>query len=174
MSEQKMNFYRSLYDLAGIMPTERSRQRLITAMVDYFFEGIEPEGLNARETKAFEAVRGRIYASRKNAENRRGKTASTSGNDEKEPEVVANETDNEPCNETCDESGKGYVRFVPRSDEDRYISPSLSLEKNKSRKSTFGTGRGRASPPRPTNIVDYASEAARLREEFRQRWGEEA
>lgn len=105
MAEQRMNFYRSLYDLASILPSEKGRRRLLVAMLDYFFEGIEPSDLNTSESKAFEAVRGRIEASKRNANNRRVSVANETANETREvvanetrnetEEVVANETDNE-------------------------------------------------------------------------------
>ena len=68
MAEQRMNFYRSFYDLATMLP-ERERQRVCTALLDFFFEGTEPEGLTANGMKVFNGCRGRIEASRRNAEN---------------------------------------------------------------------------------------------------------
>lgn len=101
MAEQRMNFYRSLYDLASILPSEKGRRRLLVAMLDYFFEGIEPNDLNANESKAFEAVRGRIDASKRNANNRRVSVANETANETRNEttEVVANETANENDND---------------------------------------------------------------------------
>lgn len=101
MAEQRMNFYRSLYDLASILSSEKGRRRLLVAMLDYFFEGIEPNDLNANESKAFEAVRGRIDASKRNANNRRVSVANETANETRNEttEVVANETANENDND---------------------------------------------------------------------------
>lgn len=99
--ELKMNFYKSVYDLASVFP-EKGRRALLVAMLDYFFEGIEPDSLGARERKAFEAVRGRIDASKTNGNNRRGKKRSESRNET--GNESRNETHNESHNETGNES----------------------------------------------------------------------
>jgi hypothetical protein len=101
--EPKMNFYKSVYDLASVFP-EKGRKALLVAMLDYFFEGIEPDALGAKERKAFEAVRGRIDASKTNGNNRRGKKRGESHN----------ENGNESHNENANSMGTD-------------ISPSLSL-----------------------------------------------
>ncbi len=66
--EKKMNFYRSFYDLTTLLP-ERERQKVNTAMLDYFFEGIEPTGLSKNGMKVFLGCKGRISKSRTNASN---------------------------------------------------------------------------------------------------------
>lgn len=105
--EPKMNFYKSVYDLASVFP-EKGRRALLVAMLDYFFEGIEPDALGAKERKAFEAVRGRIDASKTNGNNRRGKKRNESHNEN------GNENGNESHNENPKSMGAD-------------ISPSLSL-----------------------------------------------
>ena len=99
--ELKMNFYKSVYDLASVFP-EKGRRALLVAMLDYFFEGTEPDSLGARERKAFEAVRGRIDASKTNGSNRRGKKRGESRNET--GNESRNETHNESHNETGNES----------------------------------------------------------------------
>lgn len=123
--EQKMNFYRSLYDLASLL-SEKGRKAVLVAMLDYFFEGIEPDRLTANERKAFEAVRGRIEASRRNGSNRRG-GAGNETRDETADER-RHETRNETSNETADE--KGFETYALDGDSQRppSLSPSLSTE----------------------------------------------
>ena len=56
--EQSMAFYRTFYDVASLLP-ERSRCKALTAMLDYYYEDVEPD-LTRNEAKVFEVVRGRI------------------------------------------------------------------------------------------------------------------
>ena len=56
--EQSMAFYRTFYDVASLLP-ERSRCKVLTAMLDYYYEDVEPD-LTQNEAKVFEVVRGRI------------------------------------------------------------------------------------------------------------------
>lgn len=67
MAEQKMNFYRSFWDMANVL-SATGRRRFITATVDYFFTGVEPNGLTAKEAALFSGIRGRVDASRSGAE----------------------------------------------------------------------------------------------------------
>lgn len=68
MAEQRMNFYRSFYDAAGLLP-ESSRRKVVTAMLDLFFTGEEAHGLSAREEAVYNVCAGRISKSRQNAAN---------------------------------------------------------------------------------------------------------
>lgn len=68
MAEQRMNFYRSFYDVAGTLP-ETSRRKVIVAMLDLFFTGVGPAGLSQREAAVFNVCAGRIAKSRQNAAN---------------------------------------------------------------------------------------------------------
>lgn len=68
MAEQRMNFYRSFYDVAGTLP-EPSRRKVIVAMLDLFFTGGEPAGLSRREAAVYNVCAGRIAKSRQNAAN---------------------------------------------------------------------------------------------------------
>jgi len=124
MAEQKMNFYRSLYDLASILPSEKGRRRLLVAMLDYFFEGIEPDGFSANEAKAFEAVRGRIDASKRNANNRRVSVANETANDD--GGVVANETRDETADGTRRAVANETANDEPVFDGDRQRLPLYS------------------------------------------------
>lgn len=74
MAEQRMNFYRSFYDVAGTLP-ETSRRKVIVAMLDLFFTGGEPTGLSQREAAVFNVCAGRISKSRQNAANVAGRYA---------------------------------------------------------------------------------------------------
>lgn len=68
MAEQRMNFYRSFYDVAGTLP-ETSRRKVVVAMLDLFFTGREPTGLSRREAAVYNVCAGRIAKSRQNAAN---------------------------------------------------------------------------------------------------------
>lgn len=68
MAEQRMNFYRSFYDVAGTLP-ETSRRKVVVAMLDLFFTGREPTGLSQREAAVYNVCAGRIAKSRQNAAN---------------------------------------------------------------------------------------------------------
>lgn len=74
MAEQRMNFYRSFYDVAGTMP-ETSRRKVVVAMLDLFFTGREPTGLSQREAAVYNVCAGRISKSRQNAANVAGRYA---------------------------------------------------------------------------------------------------
>lgn len=67
MAEQKMNFYRSFWDMSNVLPAA-GRRRFVTAVVDYFFTGVEPSGLTSKEAALFSGIRGRVDASRSGAE----------------------------------------------------------------------------------------------------------
>lgn len=67
MAEQKMNFYRSFWDMSNVLPAA-GRRRFVTAVVDYFFTGAEPRGLTSKEAALFSGIRGRVDASRSGAE----------------------------------------------------------------------------------------------------------
>lgn len=95
-----MNFYRSLYDVASLL-SEKGRRAVLVAMLDYFFEGVEPDGLTAKERKAFDAVRGRIEASRRNGNNRRNGRARSDANE------TGNDWPDETGNGCADETGNG-------------------------------------------------------------------
>ena len=68
MAEQRMNFYRSFYDVAGTLP-ETSRRKVVVAMLDLFFTGEEPSGLSRREAAIYNVCAGRISKSHQNAAN---------------------------------------------------------------------------------------------------------
>lgn len=74
MAEQRMNFYRSFYDVAGTLP-ETSRRKVVVAMLDLFFTGEEPSGLSRREAAVYNVCAGRISKSRQNAANIAGRYA---------------------------------------------------------------------------------------------------
>lgn len=74
--EPRMNFYRTFYDLTTLLP-ERERQKVNTALLDYFFNGTEPIGLSENGMKVFNGCAGRITKSRTNAANRAAGYAQT-------------------------------------------------------------------------------------------------
>lgn len=68
-TEERMYFYKSFYDLATFLPDDERHEALV-AMLDFFFEGIEPTGLSEGGQKVFNACQGRI---------RKAKACATSG-----------------------------------------------------------------------------------------------
>ncbi|HJA29462.1 MAG TPA: hypothetical protein IAA15_07860 [Candidatus Olsenella pullicola] len=130
-NEMHMNFYRTFYDLASLLP-ETERRKVLTAMLDYFFEGIEPGGLSANGLKVFEGVRGRIDASKVKGINRRGKRLNKTSiePDNKQGNKTNNKTDNKTDNKTSIEPDNKQGNFDARFDGDRYISPSPSPSYN--------------------------------------------
>lgn len=62
-----MNFYRSFWDMSNVL-SATGRRRFVTALVDYFFTGVEPCGLTSKEAALFSGIRGRVDASRSGAE----------------------------------------------------------------------------------------------------------
>ena len=115
-NENRMVFYQTFYDLASLLP-ETERRKVLTAMLDYFFEGIEPASLSANGMKVFNGIRGRIEASKAKANNRRGKTRI------KQYDETDNETDNKSDNKTSNKNSE-CVRI------DKSPSPSPSYSSN--------------------------------------------
>ena len=134
----KMNFYKTLYDLASVFP-EKGRKALLVAMLDYFFEGVEPESIGAKERKAFEAVRGRIDASKSQGDRRRGKKRNR--NDNQTDNRNGNRNDNQ-----TDNRNEERMRTV--------ISPSPSLSFSPYREGVQGEGDG-AEPPTADAVRAY-------------------
>lgn len=124
-----MNFYRTFYDLTTLLP-EAERRKVNTALLDYFFEGIEPKGLSESGMKVFKGCEGRISKSRTNAAN------------------VANRySDSKPTNEPTE----GSTKPLPDRERDREVDKEGAKEKRKA---------ARFRAPSPAEVSEYAQQYA--------------
>lgn len=132
-----MNFYRTFYDLTTLLP-EAERRKVNTALLDYFFEGIEPKGLSESGMKVFKGCEGRISKSRTNAAN------------------VANRySDSKPTNETTEDAtndaSEGSTKPLPDRERDREVDKEGAKEKRKA---------ARFRAPSPAEVSEYAQQYA--------------
>ena len=135
--EKRMNFYRTFYDLTTLLP-EAERRKVNTALLDYFFEGIEPKGLSESGMKVFKGCEGRISKSRTNAAN------------------VANRySDSKPTNETTEDAtndaAEGSTKPLPDRERDREVDKEGAKEKRKA---------ARFRAPSPAEVSEYAQQYA--------------
>lgn len=127
--EKRMNFYRTFYDLTTLLP-EAERRKVNTALLDYFFEGIEPKGLSESGMKVFKGCEGRISKSRTNAAN------------------VANRySDSKPTNDAAE----GSTKPLPDRERDREVDKEGAKEKRKA---------ARFRAPSPAEVSEYAQQYA--------------
>lgn len=132
-----MNFYRTFYDLTTLLP-EAERRKVNTALLDYFFEGIEPKGLSESGMKVFKGCEGRISKSRTNAAN------------------VANRySDSKPTNESTEDAtndaAEGSTKPLPDRERDREVDKEGAKEKRKA---------ARFRAPSPAEVSEYAQQYA--------------
>lgn len=135
--EKRMNFYRTFYDLTTLLP-EAERRKVNTALLDYFFEGIEPKGLSESGMKVFKGCEGRISKSRTNAAN------------------VANRySDSKPTNEPTEDAtnyaAEGSTKPLPDRERDREVDKEGAKEKRKA---------ARFRAPSPAEVSEYAQQYA--------------
>lgn len=136
--EQSMAFYRTFYDVASLLP-ERSRCKVLTAMLDYYYEDVEPD-LNRNEAKVFEVVRGRIDKA-KRCRNSAGTYAATS----------------EGTSEGCDEGTDGEtlaMTFGQSGSESMSLSEDDPTQGGPPAKSA----KGRFAKPTVEEVAAYAAE----------------
>ena len=127
--EKRMNFYRTFYDLTTLLP-EAERRKVNTALLDYFFEGIEPKGLSESGMKVFKGCEGRISKSRTNAAN------------------VANRySDSKPTNDDTN----APTEPLPERERDREVDKEGVKEKRKA---------ARFRAPSPAEVSEYAQQYA--------------
>lgn len=127
--EKRMNFYRTFYDLTTLLP-EAERRKVNTALLDYFFEGIEPKGLSESGMKVFKGCEGRISKSRTNAAN------------------VANRySDSKPTNEPTN----APTEPLPERERDREVDKEGVKERGKA---------ARFRAPSPAEVAEYAQQFA--------------
>lgn len=135
--EKRMNFYRTFYDLTTLLP-EAERRKVNTALLDYFFEGIEPKGLSESGIKVFKGCEGRISKSRTNAAN-----VSNRYSDSKPT--------NEPTEDATNDAAEGSTKPLPDRERDREVDKEGAKEKRK-------VARFRA--PSPAEVSEYAQQYA--------------
>lgn len=132
-----MNFYRTFYDLTTLLP-EAERRKVNTALLDYFFEGIEPKGLSESGMKVFKGCEGRISKSRTNAAN-----VSNRYSDSKPT--------NEPTEDATNDAAEGYTKPLPDRERDREVDKEGAKEKRKA---------ARFRAPSPAEVSEYAQQYA--------------
>lgn len=131
--EKRMNFYRTFYDLTTLLP-EAERRKVNTALLDYFFEGIEPKGLSESGMKVFKGCEGRISKSRTNAAN------------------VANRySDSKPTNEPTNDVTNAPTEPLPERERDREVDKEGVKERGRE---------ARFRAPSPAEVSEYAQQYA--------------
>lgn len=131
--EKRMNFYRTFYDLTTLLP-ETERRKVNTALLDYFFEGIEPKGLSASGMKVFRGCEGRISKSRTNAAN-----------------VASRYDDSKATNEPTKPPTDGTTETVA----DAPTEPPPERERERDKEGDKGK-RARFRAPTPDEVAEYA------------------
>lgn len=135
--EKRMNFYRTFYDLTTLLP-EAERRKVNTALLDYFFEGIEPKGLSESGMKVFKGCEGRISKSRTNAANVANRYSDS-------------KPTNEPTEDATNDAAEGSTKPLPDRERDREVDKEGAKEKRK-------VARFRA--PSPAEVSEYAQQYA--------------
>lgn len=135
--EKRMNFYRTFYDLTTLLP-EAERRKVNTALLDYFFEGIEPKGLSKSGMKVFKGCEGRISKSRTNAANVANRYSDS-------------KPTNEPTNVDTNSASEAPTELPPEGERDREVDKEGVKEKR-------NVARFRA--PSPAEVSEYAQQYA--------------
>lgn len=135
--EKRMNFYRTFYDLTTLLP-EAERRKVNTALLDYFFEGIEPKGLSESGMKVFKGCEGRISKSRTNAAN-----VSNRYSDSKPT--------NDDTNTDANDATNAPTEPLPERDRDREVDKEGIKERGKA---------ARSRAPSPAEVAEYAQQFA--------------
>lgn len=135
--EKRMNFYRTFYDLTTLLP-EAERRKVNTALLDYFFEGIEPKGLSESGMKVFKGCEGRISKSRTNAAN-----VSNRYSDSKPT--------NDDTNTDANDATNAPTEPLPERERDREVDKEGIKERGKA---------ARFRAPSPAEVAEYAQQFA--------------
>ena len=135
--EKRMNFYRTFYDLTTLLP-EAERRKVNTALLDYFFEGIEPKGLSESGMKVFKGCEGRISKSRTNAANVANRYSDS-------------KPTNEPTNVDTNSASEAPTELPPEGEGDREVDKEGVKEKRKA---------ARFRAPSPAEVSEYAQQYA--------------
>ena len=132
-----MTFYRTFYDLTTLLP-EAERRKVNTALLDYFFEGIEPKGLSESGMKVFKGCDGRISKSRTNAANVANRYSDS-------------KPTNEPTEDATNDAAEGSTKPLPDRERDREVDKEGAKEKRKA---------ARFRAPSPAEVSEYAQQYA--------------
>lgn len=135
--EKRMNFYRTFYDLTTLLP-KAERRKVNTALLDYFFEGIEPKGLSESGMKVFKGCEGRISKSRTNAANVANRYSDS-------------KPTNEPTNVDTNSASEAPTELPPEGERDREVDKEGVKEKRKA---------ARFRAPSPAEVSEYAQQYA--------------
>lgn len=135
--EKRMNFYRTFYDLTTLLP-EAERRKVNTALLDYFFEGIEPKVLSKSGMKVFKGCEGRISKSRTNAANVANRYSDS-------------KPTNEPTEDATNDAAEGSTKPLPDRERDREADKEGAKEKRKA---------ARFRAPSPAEVSEYAQQYA--------------
>ncbi len=135
--EKRMNFYRTFYDLTTLLP-EAERRKVNTALLDYFFEGIEPKGLSESGMKVFKGCEGRISKSRTNAANVANRYSDS-------------KPTNEPTEDATNDAAEGSTKPLPDRERYREVDKEGAKEKRKA---------ARFRAPSPAEVSEYAQQYA--------------
>lgn len=135
--EKRMNFYRTFYDLTTLLP-EAERRKVNTALLDYFFEGIEPKGLSKSGMKVFKGCEGRISKSRTNAANVANRYSDS-------------KPTNEPTNDETNTDANAPTEPLPERERDREVDKEGVKERGKA---------ARFRAPSPAEVAEYAQQFA--------------
>lgn len=135
--EKRMNFYRTFYDLTTLLP-EAERRKVNTALLDYFFEGIEPKGLSESGMKVFKGCEGRISKSRTNAANVANRYSDS-------------KPTNEPTNVDTNSASEAPTELPQEGERDREVDKEGVKEKRKA---------ARFRAPSPAEVSEYAQQYA--------------
>lgn len=141
--EKRMNFYRTFYDLTTLLP-EAERRKVNTALLDYFFEGIEPKGLSESGMKVFKGCEGRISKSRTNASN------------------VANRYgDSKPTNEPTNTPTNTPTKAATNDDSDSVTKHAPERERERDKEGDMErVSKARFRAPSPAEVAEYAQQFA--------------
>ena len=139
--EKRMNFYRTFYDLTTLLP-EAERRKVNTAMLDYFFEGIEPKGLSESGMKVFKGCEGRISKSRTNAANVANRYSDS-------------KPTNEPTEDATNDAAEGSTKPLPDRERDRERDREVDKEGAKEKRKA-----ARFRAPSPAEVSEYAQQYA--------------
>lgn len=135
--EKRMNFYRTFYDLTTLLP-EAERRKVNTALLDYFFEGIEPKGLSESGMKVFKGCEGRISKSRTNAANVANRYSDS-------------KPTNEPTNDDTNDATNAPTEPLPERERDREVDKEGVKERGR---------KARFRAPSPAEVSEYAQQYA--------------
>nr|DAQ84467.1 MAG TPA: DNA-binding domain protein [Caudoviricetes sp.] len=139
--EKRMNFYRTFYDLTTLLP-EAERRKVNTALLDYFFEGIEPKGLSESGMKVFRGCEGRVSKSRTNAANVANRYGDSKPTDE---------PTNVDTNNSADDASDAPTEPLPEREREREVDKEGAKERGKA---------ARFRAPSPAEVAEYAEQFA--------------